>query len=404
MSTKAVITLGDTTLDMSDPGRHRGRARHRHRQAARQDGLRGARPGLHEHRLDHERDHLHRRREGDPPLPRHPHRAARREVDLRRDGLPAHLRQAAQRASELDRLLHAAHPALADPRGHEALLRRLPGDGAPHGHPLGDGRARCRASTRTRSTSNNRERAATSPSRACLAKVRTIAAFSYKKSIGQPFVYPQNSLAYCANFLNMMFSRPGRAVRDRRGHGEGAEPAPHPPRRSRAELLDLDGAPGRQRAGQPVRLDLARASAPSGARSTAAPTRRSIEMLERHPRRTAATSTKFVEPGQGQESSFRLMGFGHRVYKNYDPRAEDHQGRRRQGARASWTSTIRCSTSPSSWRRRRSRTVLRRAQALPQRRLLQRHHLPRARLPDGHVHRHVRPRPPARAGSPTGRR
>src|SRR6202044_2894162 len=41
-----------------------------------------------------------------------------------------------------------------------------------------------------------------------LSKVRTIAAFSYKKSIGQPFVYPHNSLSYCANFLNMMFSVP----------------------------------------------------------------------------------------------------------------------------------------------------------------------------------------------------
>ena len=38
--------------------------------------------------------------------------------------------------------------------------------------------------------------------------MRTIAAFSYKKSIGQPFVYPHNSLSYCANFLNMMFSVP----------------------------------------------------------------------------------------------------------------------------------------------------------------------------------------------------
>src|SRR5262249_57778746 len=41
-----------------------------------------------------------------------------------------------------------------------------------------------------------------------LAKVRTIAAFAYKKTIGQPFVYPQNHLSYCANFLNMMFSVP----------------------------------------------------------------------------------------------------------------------------------------------------------------------------------------------------
>ena len=41
-----------------------------------------------------------------------------------------------------------------------------------------------------------------------MAKIRTIAAFSYKKSIGQPFIYPQDKLAYCANFLNMMFAVP----------------------------------------------------------------------------------------------------------------------------------------------------------------------------------------------------
>src|SRR6202167_5865606 len=41
-----------------------------------------------------------------------------------------------------------------------------------------------------------------------VSKVRTIGAFAYKKSIGQPFVYPKNSLSYCANFLNMMFSVP----------------------------------------------------------------------------------------------------------------------------------------------------------------------------------------------------
>jgi len=43
-----------------------------------------------------------------------------------------------------------------------------------------------------------------------LAKMRTIAAYSYKKSVGEPFVYPQDNLSYCANFLNMMFSVPSR--------------------------------------------------------------------------------------------------------------------------------------------------------------------------------------------------
>lgn len=44
-----------------------------------------------------------------------------------------------------------------------------------------------------------------------LSKLRTIAAFSYKKSIGQPLIYPENSLSYCANFLNMMFAVPSEA-------------------------------------------------------------------------------------------------------------------------------------------------------------------------------------------------
>ena len=44
-----------------------------------------------------------------------------------------------------------------------------------------------------------------------MAKIRTIAAFSYKKSIGQPIIYPQDKLAYCANFLNMMFAVPAES-------------------------------------------------------------------------------------------------------------------------------------------------------------------------------------------------
>ena len=48
-----------------------------------------------------------------------------------------------------------------------------------------------------------------------LAKLPTIAAFAYKKSIGQPFVYPQNDLTYCENFLRMMFSVPSRTLRSR---------------------------------------------------------------------------------------------------------------------------------------------------------------------------------------------
>jgi hypothetical protein len=83
-----------------------------------------------------------------------------------------------------------------------------------------------------------------------IAKAITIAAFSYKKSIGQPFVYPINSFNYTENFLA------GRAVRGPRGGQRRAQHAANPARRSRTELLDGDGAHGGQQRGQPFRLDL----------------------------------------------------------------------------------------------------------------------------------------------------
>ncbi len=55
-----------------------------------------------------------------------------------------------------------------------------------------------------------------------MAKLPTIAAYSYKKSIGQPFIYPQNDLSYCENFLQMMFAVPCEPYRDRPGRGRGA--------------------------------------------------------------------------------------------------------------------------------------------------------------------------------------
>ena len=87
-----------TQLDLPVVVGTEGERARRHRAAARQDGLRDARSGVHEHRVDQERDHVPRRREGHPALPRHPDRAARREVDLRRDGVPPHLRRAARSA------------------------------------------------------------------------------------------------------------------------------------------------------------------------------------------------------------------------------------------------------------------------------------------------------------------
>ena len=68
-----------------------------------------------------------------------------------------------------------------------------------------------------------------------IAKLPTIAAWAYKYSIGQPFIYPRNDLSYAANFLHMMHRGPGRAVRGQPGARAGDGPHLHPARRPRAE-------------------------------------------------------------------------------------------------------------------------------------------------------------------------
>src|SRR5262249_31942402 len=93
---------------------HRERKGDRYREPAKQDWARHARPCVHEHRVDEERDHLPRWREGRAPVPRYPDRAARREVEVRRDRLPPHLRRPAVEVGARA-LLDAPHTSLVDP-------------------------------------------------------------------------------------------------------------------------------------------------------------------------------------------------------------------------------------------------------------------------------------------------
>ncbi|MFS8065599.1 MAG: citrate synthase [Byssovorax sp.] len=152
-----------------------------------------------------------------------------------------------------------------------------------------------------------------------LAKVRTIAAFSYKKSIGQPFVYPQNSLSYCANFLNMMFSVP-------------AEPyeIDEDVVRVLNLLLILHADHEQNCSTSTVRLVGSSkanlfASISAGICALWGPlhggaNQEVVEMLEQI-RRDGGGVQKFIDLAKDKNSGFKLMGFGHRVYKNYDPRA-----------------------------------------------------------------------------------
>jgi citrate synthase len=153
-----------------------------------------------------------------------------------------------------------------------------------------------------------------------LSKVRTIASFAYKKSIGQPFVYPQNHLRYCANFLNMMFSVP-------------AEPYHVDPEIEKVMnlLLILHADHEQNCSTSTVRLVGSAkanlfASISSGICALWGPlhggaNQEVVEMLEGI-QKSGESVKSCVEKAKKKDSGFKLMGFGHRVYKNYDPRAK----------------------------------------------------------------------------------
>jgi citrate synthase len=153
-----------------------------------------------------------------------------------------------------------------------------------------------------------------------LAKIPTVAAYAYKKSIGQPFVYPDNSLDYCSNFLRMMFSVP-------------AEPYTVNPIVAKAlNLLFILHADHEQNCStSTVRLVGSShanlfASISAGVYALWGPrhggaNQQVMDMLETI-HADHGNVKKYVELAKDREHPFRLFGFGHRVYKNYDPRAK----------------------------------------------------------------------------------
>jgi citrate synthase len=153
-----------------------------------------------------------------------------------------------------------------------------------------------------------------------ISKVRTIAAYAYKRSIGQPFIYPRNDLKYAANFLHMMFAVP-------------SEPYEVDPEVENAmNLLFILHADHEQNCStSTVRLVGSSranlfASIAAGILALWGPlhggaNQEVIEMLEQI-RADGGDVKKYVELAKDKNSNFRLMGFGHRVYKNFDPRAK----------------------------------------------------------------------------------
>ena len=98
-----------------------------------------------------------------------------------------------------------------------------------------------------------------------LAKLPTIAAAAYKKSIGQPFIYPRNDLSYSENLLNMLFAVPAEPYDIDPGCRGGDRSAVHSARRPRAELFDLRRPDGGQLRRKPVLSDCGRRVCPVGA-------------------------------------------------------------------------------------------------------------------------------------------
>ncbi|WP_253777781.1 citrate synthase [Goodfellowiella coeruleoviolacea] len=152
-----------------------------------------------------------------------------------------------------------------------------------------------------------------------LAKVPTIAAYAYKKSVGQPFLYPDNSLGLVENFLRMTFGFP-------------AEPYDVDPDLVRAlDLLFILHADHEQNCStSTVRMVGSAeanlfASISAGVNALFGPLHGGansavLEMLEGI-RAEGGDVANFVRRVKNKEKGVRLMGFGHRVYKNYDPRA-----------------------------------------------------------------------------------
>ena len=156
-------------------------------------------------------------------------------------------------------------------------------------------------------------------SRRMIAKVPTLAAMAYKYSIGQPFVYPDNDLNYCENFLNMCFSVPAQKYKINKTISNALD-----------KIFILHADHEQNASTSTVRLAASSAVNPfasvsagfsalwgplhGGANEAALNMLKQIGSVKNIP--------EFINRAKDPNDNFRLMGFGHRVYKNYDPRAK----------------------------------------------------------------------------------
>jgi len=152
-----------------------------------------------------------------------------------------------------------------------------------------------------------------------IAKMPTIAAMAYKYSIGQPFVYPRNNLSYAANFLHMCFSVPAEdyvvdPVMAKAMDRIFTLHADHEQNASTSTVRLASSSGANPFACVAAGIACLWGPAHGGANQACLEMLREIGTVDRIP--------EYVARAKDKNSGYRLMGFGHRVYKNFDPRAK----------------------------------------------------------------------------------
>ena len=152
-----------------------------------------------------------------------------------------------------------------------------------------------------------------------LAKMPTFAAWAYKNKMGHPVNYPDNSLDYCSNFLKMMFALPAERYQVDPVVAKALDVllilhADHEQNCSTSTVRMVGSSQGPIYASISAGINALWGPLHGGANQSV------IEMLEAI-KADGGNAKKYLDKAKDKNDSFRLMGFGHRVYKNFDPRA-----------------------------------------------------------------------------------
>ena len=153
-----------------------------------------------------------------------------------------------------------------------------------------------------------------------LAKMPTFAAWAYKNKVGHPVNYPDNSLDYCSNFLKMMFALPAERYEVDPVVAKALDAllilhADHEQNCSTSTVRMVGSSQGPIYASISAGINALWGPLHGGANQSV------IEMLEAI-KADGGNTKKYLDKAKDKNDPFRLMGFGHRVYKNFDPRAK----------------------------------------------------------------------------------